>query len=113
MRSNKFPQSILRFAGKIDHLLDVHHIVFDEINHISAGLLVCVIINRHNRIVLVPAPIFVPRQRVSKQAAMRHGCKLHMQIAEILIFPGYAAHIARRGRLHRNLTVLHGIGDFV
>ena len=41
------------------------------------------------------------------------GCKLRMQIAKVLILPVNSAYISRCRRFGRNLTVFHGVSNFI
>ena len=48
----------------------MHDIVFDQIDHKSAWLVLGVIVNCHIRIVLIPTPVFLPRQCIPEQTAV-------------------------------------------
>ena len=64
------PQALLCLAVQVDHFLDVHDVVFDEVDHVAAGLILDVVVDRNIGIVLVPAPVFLPRQCIPEQAAV-------------------------------------------
>lgn len=53
-----------------DRFLDMHDIVFDQIDKKSAWLVLGVIVNCHIRIVLIPAPVFLSCQCIPEQAAV-------------------------------------------
>ena len=70
------PQSLLCLAVQIDHLFDMHNIVFDEVYHESAWLVLCIVIDRNICIVLIPTPVLFPCQSIAEQAAVRDRCKM-------------------------------------
>ena len=64
------PQAFLGLAVEVDHLLDVHDVIFDEVDHVAAGLILDVVVDRNIGIVLIPAPVFLPGQTVAEQTAV-------------------------------------------
>ena len=62
------PQAFLRLAVQVDHFLDVHDVVLDEIDHVAAGLILDVVVDGNVGVILVPAPVFLPRKTVAEQA---------------------------------------------
>ena len=104
MRADVFPQPLARFHIEIDHLLDIHDIVFDEIDHVTARQVVVPVIDGDGGVVLVPFPVFVPGEVVAEEAAMRLLCELRVQIHEVGVLPGDTPDVSRRldvfGQLH-------------
>ena len=91
----------------------MHNVGLDQINHVTARLIRFIVIDCHIGVILVPAPVFFPCQRIAEQTAVCHGCKSRMKIHKIGIFPVHAAHIPRRSRFRRYLAVFDRIGDFI
>ena len=77
----------------------MHDIVLDQIDHIAGRRIVHVVVNGDERVVLVPAPVFLPGEAVSEQTAVGRAGEARVQIHEIAVFPIDAANIARRFRL--------------
>ena len=73
-----FPESFFCLAVQVNHFLDVHDVIFDEIHHETAGLIVGVVVDRHVGVVLVPAPVLLPGEGVAEQAAVGNGGKMGM-----------------------------------
>lgn len=67
------PQAFLGFAVEVDH--------------IAAGLILDVVVDRNIGIVLVPAPVFLPGQTVAEQTAMGDGRKVRVQLMELGVIP--------------------------
>ena len=65
------PQAFLGLAVEVDHLLDVHDVVFDEVDHVAAGLILDVVVDRNIGIVLVPAPVFLPGKVVPVETVVK------------------------------------------
>ena len=107
------PQAFLRLAVQIDHFLDVHDVVLDEVDHVAAGLVLDVVIDGHIGVVLVPAPVFLPREAVAEQAPMGDGRKVGVQLMELGVVPGDAADVAGRFDLGGDLPVLDVERDLV
>ena len=107
------PQAFLRLAVQIDHFLDVHDVVLDEVHHVAAGLVFYIIVDGHVGVVLVPAPVLLPREGIAEQAPVGDGSKVGVQLVELGVVPGHAAHIAGRGDLGGDLPVLDVVGDLV
>ena len=113
MRTDIFPQPLLRLLGQVDHFLDVHDVVLNKVHHISAGFAVYIVIDRDHGVVLIPTPVFLPGKCVAEETAVRCGGKLCVQIAKIAVVPGYAPYIAWGCRLFRDLAILNGIGKLI
>ena len=91
----------------------MHDIVFDQIDHKSAWLVLGVIVNCHVRIVLIPAPVFLPRQCIPEQAAVCDGCKMRMQLMKIGIVPVHTPYIPGCFYFRRNLPILDIERNFI
>ena len=107
------PQAFLRLAVQIDHFLDVHDVVLDEVDHVAARLILDVVIDGHIGVVLIPAPVFLPREAVAEQAPMGDGRKVGVQLMELGVVPGDAADVAGRFDLGGDLPVLDVERDLV
>ena len=107
------PQAFLGLAVEVDHLLDVHDVVFDEVDHVAAGLILDVVVDRNIGIVLVPAPVFLPGQTVAEQTAVGDGRKVGVQLMELGIIPADAPDIAGSLDLGGDLPVLDVERDLV
>ena len=107
------PQAFLGLAVEVDHLLDVHDVVFDEVDHVAAGLILDVVVDRNIGIVLVPAPVFLPGQTVAEQTAMGDGRKVGVQLMELGIIPADTPDIAGGFDLGGDLPVLDVERDLV
>ena len=53
------PQAFLCLAVEVDHLLDMHDIVLDEVDHIAAGLIFPVVVDGHVGVVLILSLIHI------------------------------------------------------
>ena len=82
VRADKLPQTVMRLMVEINHLLDVHDVVLDEVHHVAAGLVLYIIVDGNVGVVLIPAPVFFPCQRVAEQAPVRDGSKVRVQLVE-------------------------------
>ena len=109
MSAYVFPKSVVCFAGEIDHFLDVHDVGFDKVYHIPAGFVILIIIYRNVCVVLVPAPVFLPCERIAEKTAVSYRCECGVKVVKILVIPIYAAHVALHGRLARELAVFDHI----
>ena len=107
------PQALLRLAVQVDHFLDVHDVVLDQVHHVAAGLVLYIIIDGHIGVVLIPAPVFLPCQRVAEQTAVGDGCKVGVQLVELGVVPVHPPHIAGGRNFGGDLPVLDVVGDFV
>ena len=107
------PQTLLRLAVEVDHLLDVHDVIFDEVHHVAHGLVLDVVVHGDHGVVLVPAPVFVPRQRVAEQAPVRLLGKRGVQVHEVEVVVRHAAHITRGPHAARYLVVAYLVRDLV
>ena len=100
------PQAFLGLTVEVDHLLDVHDVVFDEVDHVAAGLILDVVVDRNIGIVLVPAPVFLPGQTVAEKTAMGDGRKVGVQLMELGVIPADTPDIAGGLDLGGDLPVL-------
>ena len=107
------PQALLGLAVQVDHFLDVHDVVLDEVHHVAAGLVLYIIVDGNVGVVLIPAPVFFPCQRVAEQTPVRDGSKVRVQLVKFGVVPCDAPHIAGRGDLCGDLPVLDVEGDLV
>ena len=113
MRVNVFPQTFLCLAVQIDHFLDVHDIVLDQIDHVTLRCGFAVVIDGNHCVILIPTPVFFPGKAVAEQAAVRHIGKACVQILEVGVLIVNAADVAGRSRLGRKLSRLHRVGNLV
>ena len=107
------PQAFLCLAVEVDHLLDMHDIVLDEVDHIAAGLIFPVVVDGHVGVVLIPAPVFLPGQVIAEQAPVGDGGKVGMELMEIGVIPRYPADIARGLDFGGDLPVLDVERNFI
>ena len=113
MRVDVLPQALLRLAVEVDHLLDVHDVVFDEVHHVAHRATVDAVVHGDHGVVLVPTPVLVPSQLGAEEAAVRLLGKGGVQVHEVGAVIGHAANIARGAHLARHLVVAHLVGDAV
>ena len=105
MRGDVFSKAFPRLGIQINHLLDAHDVVFDQIHHVAQRGIFRVVIDGDGGIILVPAPVLVPGQTVAEETAVRLLRELRVQVHEIGAFLRHAAHIAGRFDMLRQLHV--------
>ena len=101
------PQALLCLAVQVDHFLDVHDVVLDQVHHVAAGLVLYIIIDGDIGVILVPG------QCVAEQAPVGDGGKMGVQLVELGVVPGDAPHITGGRHLGGDLPVLDVVGDLV
>ena len=107
------PQALLCLAVQVDHFLDVHDVVLDQVHHVAAGFVLYIIIDGDIGVILVPAPVLLPGQCVAEQAPVGDGGKMGVQLVELGVVPGDAPHITGGRHLGGDLPVLDVVGDLV
>ena len=110
---NIFPQTKLRLPVQIDHFLNVHDIGVDQIDHIAVRNSILRVIDGHHRIILIPSPVFFPRQIVAEQTAVCFLRKAGMQLHKLSVIPLYTSHISGFFVFAGDLRVLDHISHFV
>lgn len=77
------PEPLLGLSVEMDHLLDAHHVVFDEVDHVAQGFLRRAVVHGRAGVVLVPAPVLVPGEAVAQQAAVGLAGKAVVEFGEV------------------------------
>lgn len=115
MGADVFPQPFPGVDVEINHFLDVHDVVFQQIHHVSGRGVVIVVVEGDGGVVHIPAPVLLPRQVVAQQAAVSLRGEDVVQPFEVGIVLLHPAHIAADADFARQLVVLdpegHLVGD--
>ena len=65
------PKTLLGLPVEVDHLLDVHHILLDQVDHVSEGLPLLAVVHRDGGVIGVPSPVLLPGGGVPQEASVR------------------------------------------
>ena len=107
----ELPQTALSLVIQRYHLLDVHDVVIDKVHHVAVRLVR--VVYRDLRVVLVPAPVFLPGKVVPVETAVGLLREFRVKIHELPVVPLDPAHVTRLLDLARYLRVLYDVGHLV